>query len=159
MAQDRDDRDRQRPQEWRGWDDNRSYGARTGEFPSQYSGMGGSGTENFANRGVARMSGWRPDWDPQDQDRYDHSRSRWQGQGAGGAAPRGPHPDDEAYRQWRRRQIEALDRDYADYCRHRQDRLGAEFDDWRRNRGGAGSTSASHSGSEAGGTGPGAERR
>lgn len=43
------------------------------------------------------------------------------------------HQDDH-YRSWRDRQMEALDRDYADYCREREQKFHSDFDDWRRNR-------------------------
>ena len=43
------------------------------------------------------------------------------------------HPDDH-YRSWRDRQMEALDRDYEDYCREREQQFHRDFDDWRRNR-------------------------
>jgi hypothetical protein len=43
------------------------------------------------------------------------------------------HPDDH-YRSWRDKQVEALDRDYADYCREREQQFHQDFDSWRRNR-------------------------
>lgn len=42
-------------------------------------------------------------------------------------------PDDH-YRSWRDRKIEALDRDYADYCREREQQFHQEFDSWRNQR-------------------------
>lgn len=47
------------------------------------------------------------------------------------------HPDDH-YRSWRQKQIDALDRDYAEYCREREQKFHQEFDSWRRNRQGTG---------------------
>lgn len=44
------------------------------------------------------------------------------------------HQDDH-YRSWRDRQMEALDRDYEDYCREREQQFHSDFDNWRRNRG------------------------
>ncbi len=44
------------------------------------------------------------------------------------------HQDDH-YRSWRDRQIEALDRDYADYCREREQQFHQDFDTWRSQRG------------------------
>ena len=38
---------------------------------------------------------------------------------------------DEHYLSWRRKQIDALDRDYADYCREREEQFHNEFDSWR----------------------------
>ena len=43
------------------------------------------------------------------------------------------HPDDH-YRSWRQQQIDALDRDYADYCREREQQFHHDFDNWRQNR-------------------------
>ncbi len=43
------------------------------------------------------------------------------------------HPDDH-YRSWRDRQMQALDRDYADYCREREQQFHSDFDSWRQNR-------------------------
>lgn len=173
MARDWDDRDDDDGR--RGWDDNRSFDARgeqggrrgrAGDFPSQYSGMGGSRTDNFGQHqfesgdrnygGGSRMSGWRPDWDPQDQDRYDHSRGRWEALGEGDGGRR--HDHDDAYLSWRERQMQALDREYDEFRRHRQERFHQEFEDWRKSRGGAGSAAASYSGSQTGGTGEQSER-
>jgi hypothetical protein len=65
--------------------------------------------------------------------RADYSRS-----GGGGDRERSPrnfssHQDDH-YRSWRDRQMEALDRDYQDYCREREQQFRSDFDSWRRNR-------------------------
>lgn len=38
------------------------------------------------------------------------------------------------YRSWRDKQIEALDRDYADYCREREQQFHSDFDSWRSQR-------------------------
>jgi hypothetical protein len=43
------------------------------------------------------------------------------------------HQDDH-YRSWRDRQMQALDRDYEDYCREREQQFHQDFDSWRRNR-------------------------
>ena len=43
------------------------------------------------------------------------------------------HQDDH-YRSWRDRQMQALDRDYADYCREREQQFHPDFDSWRQNR-------------------------
>jgi hypothetical protein len=42
-------------------------------------------------------------------------------------------PDDH-YRSWRDRQMQALDRDYADYCREREQAFHRDFDAWRDRR-------------------------
>jgi hypothetical protein len=41
---------------------------------------------------------------------------------------------DDQYLSWRDKQIEALDRDYADYCREREEEFHRNFDSWRRER-------------------------
>ena len=41
---------------------------------------------------------------------------------------------DPHYSEWRRRQIEQLDRDYEDYCREHQSRFEQEFGAWREQR-------------------------
>ena len=45
------------------------------------------------------------------------------------------HQDDH-YLSWRDRQMDALDRDYADYCREREQQFHRDFDDWRQQRAG-----------------------
>ena len=44
---------------------------------------------------------------------------------------------DDHYRSWRDRQMEALDRDYADYCREREQQFHQDFDSWRNQRRGS----------------------
>ena len=43
------------------------------------------------------------------------------------------HPDDH-YRSWRDKQMESLDRDYADYCRECEQQFHRDFDNWRQTR-------------------------
>ena len=43
------------------------------------------------------------------------------------------HPDDH-YRSWRDRHMSELDRDYADYCREREQAFHQDFDTWRSQR-------------------------
>ena len=80
-------------------------------------------------------------FDEGDRFRGDDSREWFGGRDAGelGKGP-GSHPDDH-YRSWRQKQLEALDRDYEDYCREREQQFHQDFDSWRRNRqGGARAT-------------------
>lgn len=94
----------------------------------------------------------RDDWDRRDRSsgghgpehgfggsRRDYGRSGQEG-GLGGRSDweRSPgnfssHQDDH-YRSWRDRQMSALDRDYEDYCREREQQFHQDFDSWRRNR-------------------------
>lgn len=48
--------------------------------------------------------------------------------------PRGGAPHDPGYHDWRRRQIEALDRDYDEYRREHQAKFDSDFGAWRGNR-------------------------
>jgi hypothetical protein len=41
---------------------------------------------------------------------------------------------DDHYLSWRDKQMDALDRDYADYCREREQQFHRDFDAWRINR-------------------------
>lgn len=73
------------------------------------------------------------DWDAPYSARYGR-----EGRSVGAGWERSPrnfssHQDDH-YRSWRNRQVEALDRDYQDYCREREQQFHREFDDWRQNR-------------------------
>ena len=43
------------------------------------------------------------------------------------------HPDDH-YRSWRDKQMQSLDRDYAEYCREREQAFHRDFDSWRNQR-------------------------
>lgn len=87
------------------------------------------------------------DWRDRDRDRFmfgDRDRERSDaGEWFGG---RGDHElerrnfssnRDDHYRSWRDRQMEALDRDYADYCREREQQFHQEFDAWRTHRRGS----------------------
>lgn len=38
------------------------------------------------------------------------------------------------YRSWRDKQMQALDRDYDEYCREREQQFHREFDEWRRRK-------------------------
>lgn len=79
----------------------------------------------------------------------EHGYGRFQGdygssgRGEGGFGGRGDwersprnfssHQDDH-YRSWRDRQMSALDRDYQDYCREREQQFHQDFDSWRQKR-------------------------
>lgn len=95
---------------WFGDDDDRErYGRRTG-----------AGREQWRNdgRGMA------------DDNRFGRDGEEYKRQGRGGFSA---HQDDH-YRSWRDRQMQALDRDYQEYCREREQRFHSDFDSWRRNR-------------------------
>ena len=119
---------------------------------------GQRGDRSFSDRSRGEMREW---FGGQDRDR-DSSRSQygagqqdWRGQSsdygrsedqrgygsAGGwqqnssSERYSAHPDDH-YRSWRDKQMQALDRDYQDYCREREQQFHSDFDSWRSQRGG-----------------------
>ncbi len=59
---------------------------------------------------------------------------------SGGAGDRDRSPrnfsshQDDHYRSWRDRQINALDQDYENYCREREQQFHSDFDSWRSQR-------------------------
>lgn len=61
-------------------------------------------------------------------DSYNRQAEDWSGQHRRSADP------DDHYRSWRERHMSELDRDYADYCREREEAFHNEFDTWRRQR-------------------------
>jgi hypothetical protein len=80
-----------------------------------------------------RERGW-PDHEREPRGGY----GRDQGFGSGDEYSRGrssfsSHPDDH-YRSWRDRHMSDLDRDYADYCREREQAFHQDFDAWRTQR-------------------------
>ena len=65
------------------------------------------------------------------RDRDDRGRSDWE------RAPRNFRSmQDDHYRSWRDKQMESLDRDYADYCREREQQFHQDFGEWRQRRAG-----------------------
>lgn len=74
-----------------------------------------------------------------DDDRHSGA-DQWRGSGGRFSAS-----SDDHYRSWRDRQIEALDRDYADYCREREQQFHSDFDSWRRGRENRGETGQNQS--------------
>jgi hypothetical protein len=88
----------------------------TGRFPGRRFG----GEDDRFDRGPSPERGW--------SERWERSPSRdFTGMAAGGLHD--PH-----YSEWRRRQIDALDRDYDEYRRENQSRFENEFSDWRATR-------------------------
>jgi hypothetical protein len=88
-----------------------------------------------------RERGWRDEdrerglmFGESDRFRGDDSREWFGGRSRDeGRASFRSHPDDH-YRSWRQKQIDALDRDYEDYCREREQQFHRDFDSWRSNR-------------------------
>jgi hypothetical protein len=110
------------------------------------------GRDDMRERGIQRnrdfmMGDRNRSWDEDrnfdrghDQASSSRSRSPWDdGREWFGGDPnrsqraRGSNQDDH-YRSWRDKQMEALDRDYADYCREREQQFHSDFDTWRSQR-------------------------
>ncbi|HEY7005768.1 MAG TPA: hypothetical protein VH392_04720 [Sphingomicrobium sp.] len=78
--------------------------------------------ENWRDRTRGRMfGGW---------DRGNSNDDRWTDRGRERFSA---NPDDH-YRAWRDRHMSELDRDYAEYCREREQQFHRDFDDWRTQR-------------------------
>ena len=76
------------------------------------------------------------DWHGTDRDYPGHRERSAFTTGSGypqGQRRSSAHPDDH-YRSWRDKQIQALDRDYEDYCREREHQFHQDFDAWRSQR-------------------------
>ena len=65
-----------------------------------------------------------------DQHEREHGRQHGQAEQSRGHSEYDPH-----YHDWRRRQIESLDRDYDEYRRENASRFESEFGSWREKRG------------------------
>lgn len=131
---------RDRPGEPGGWSRDR-YSEREGGF------SGSSGSEGHGNDRVARSGSGFGGYPEQGRrfDRDDPGRvgtsgamgQRFAGYGGGDEITRGgPGADihDPHYSEWRRRQIDDLDRDYDEYRREHQSKFESEFGGWRQKR-------------------------
>jgi len=133
------ERDRQSERE--GWFSS-SVGGERGERWGGQSGGGGFGNDRVTGGGVG--FGGRPEpgrsFDRDDPGRIGTSGpmgQRFAGYGGREEVTRGgPGGDihDPHYSEWRRRQIEDLDRDYDEYRREHQSKFEAEFGGWRQKR-------------------------
>lgn len=128
-------RDRERERGWRERDEERGFML---EERNRFAERDEDEWFGGRDRDEARMSRYGPEHG-YGGFQGDYSGGRRQG-GFGGAGDyrRGrssfsSHPDDH-YRSWRQRQIDALDRDYADYCRERELRFHRDFEAWREQR-------------------------
>lgn len=98
--------------------------------------------QDWSNRGSNRGAIFS-DWDRARSNDERWSADDWRGQRSGssrfeselasGRRSFSSNPDDH-YRSWRDRHMSELDRDYADYCRDREQQFHSEFDEWRRQR-------------------------
>ncbi|NUS99940.1 MAG: hypothetical protein HOP96_03070, partial [Sphingomonas sp.] len=107
-----DEDDPRREQSRRDWEDDRNARERSRFGDPGRSREWSRGDEEF-NRG------------------YGHEQQR---RGAFFSSARGSARDDLHYEDWRRRQMDDLDRDYDDYRRERQSRFEDDFGQWRNRR-------------------------
>ncbi|HYC94787.1 MAG TPA: DUF2171 domain-containing protein [Sphingomicrobium sp.] len=91
----------------------------TGRFTGRRS--SGGGDDRF-DRGYSPERGWSERWER-------NPGREFTGMASTGAGTHDPH-----YSEWRRRQIDALDRDYDEYRRENQGRFENEFSNWRTQR-------------------------
>jgi hypothetical protein len=109
----------------RGWNDrDRSERERDSNFMFE----GRDEDRGFFDRAGDRASSWF-----RDDERDYRGPSRSGGEDRGGRRRFSSHPD-EHYLSWRDKQMQALDREYQDYCREREQRFHQEFDQWRQQR-------------------------
>ena len=102
------------------------------------------GDERRRWRDEDRERGWhdqgrdRGDWRGNEPDSNDRNRSFMLGNRERSDWERAPRNfssrQDDHYRSWRDKQMQALDRDYEDYCREREQQFHSDFDTWRSQR-------------------------
>jgi hypothetical protein len=102
---------------------------------------GGDRDRGFLQRAGEEVKSW---FGGGEDDRRAQSGTReiW----GGGSDWSGGSPYDYQYTSWRDRQISLLDREYEDYCRHRQQQFENDFHSWRESRQGQGGSGALPSG-------------
>ena len=131
---DRNDYDRDREGSWRG---QRDWGDRDRGFMFRDRDQAGErARERFRHDDRQWRGSHRDDWSNRDRGSGSAGLQQRSGENDWERSPRNfrSHQDDH-YRSWRDQQMQALDRDYADYCREREQQFHSDFDSWRRNRG------------------------
>ncbi len=91
-------------------------------YTGRFSGRRNFGGDDRFDRGSPPERGWSERWERSPQREFT-------GMAATGSGLHDPH-----YSEWRRRQIDALDRDYDEYRRENQSRFENEFTGWRQTR-------------------------
>ena len=94
-------------------------------YTGRFAGRSSFGGDDRFDRGSPPERGWSERWDRSPQREFT-------GMAATGSA--GSQSHDPHYSEWRRRQIDALDRDYDEYRREHQNRFENEFSGWRTQR-------------------------
>lgn len=112
------------------------YGSGRQDYDRGY----GSGGREFGG-----VQSWGQANDARDYDRDERwgGGSDWRsgqqgGRGSSDDYRGGSSPFDDHYRSWRDQHISQLDREYDEYCRHRQQEFESDFGNWRKNRQGQG---------------------
>jgi len=129
------DRGDDRERDWRGEDRNRSwmFGGRDSERDDERRGafdrIGDKARRMFGDDERQYRAAHGDEWSERSQSGAFSGRGDWE------RSPRNfsSHQDDH-YRSWRDRQMQALDRDYEDYCREREQQFHSDFDAWRSQR-------------------------
>ena len=153
---DRDDRDWRSRDRGRGFmfDDDRDRARDRDDDRGFFSRMGGEASSWFHDDERGDRGAWENNRDWPQRNRgssnfgREHGYGGFQGDYRGGRQQGGfggsnewregrrsfsSHPDDH-YRSWRDKQMHALDQDYADYCREREQQFHSDFDSWRSQR-------------------------
>jgi len=119
-------------------DDYRSGGAR---WPDSERGSGGYDDRDrgFFERAGDEVRSWFGDEEAERRRREDMRYNRYSDRGYEDTgysygSYRSRYEHDPHYRNWRDRQMEALDRDYEEYRRENQTRFDGEFRSWRQQR-------------------------
>jgi hypothetical protein len=130
---DRDERDR----EWRATEHNRSF--MIGDRQRDYGDEDDRGQDEFDSVRWTGRSGYGREHGyggfQGDYSRSGHEQGGFGGRGdwEHGRTSFTANPD-QHYLSWRDKQMAALDRDYADYCREREQQFHRDFDAWRSRR-------------------------
>lgn len=127
--------------DWRDRQDRGDRGSDRGRFMFEGGGRergwdrsnerGGNHDRGFFERTRDEARDWFRDDDRDDRSRGQDRYSREQPRNERSAFSSPEHAD---YLNWRQQQIDALDRDYQDYCRERQQQFHSDFNSWRQNR-------------------------
>jgi len=112
-------------------DDERGYRPMTGDYArsEQMFSASGYGRGSDMRRSDMRSQGER-DYGRSDSD---FGRDPYRRTSFAGSSERSNHSDPQ-YHEWRRRQMDELDRDYDDYRREHQSKFESEFGGWREKR-------------------------
>jgi hypothetical protein len=123
----------------RDWEDRRPRS----RFDEPGRSQGWSREDERMNRGYGneRQRGYRPlagDYGRSDRSDFEGRDTEWDRDpyrrtSFAGSRSRS-NPSDPHYEEWRRRQVEGLDRDYDDYRRERQSHFEDDFGNWRQQR-------------------------